>query len=105
MRYSKESSKYNVRNGWEHRCVVCGDVFQCRSKYGKYCSQRCANDAAIARRKLAMNARREQAVCCKVCGNPIAQNPLDKIRLYCSAACKQRAYRARKGAQSPRVPL
>ncbi len=105
MLYSKESSKYNVPFGWDHKCVVCGDAFQCLSRYGKYCSQRCANDAAIAKRKRIMKARREGIKYCRVCRKPMEQNPQDKIRLYCSAACKQRAYRARKRAQTPRVPI
>ena len=105
MLYSKEISKFKCKNGMEFTCVVCGDAFKCLSRYGKYCSQRCANDAAIAKRKRIMDARREWADRCKVCGKCIEQNQKDKIRRYCSAACKQKAYRARKRAQAPRVPL
>ena len=105
MLYSKESTKFNRRYGMDFKCVVCKDAFKSRNRYAKYCSQRCANDAAIAKRKRMMEARREWADHCKVCGKQIEQDPTTKIRRYCSAACKQRMYRAKKRAQAPRVPL
>jgi len=76
--------------------VVCGDKFDTNQSYTKYCSQRCANDAAIARRKERTNKKREQYAVCPVCGKPIEQNEKTKIRRYCSNSCKQKAYRARK---------
>ncbi|NUR62377.1 MAG: hypothetical protein HOV87_27530 [Catenulispora sp.] len=37
-----------------------------------------------------------------MCGSLIGDNGLGRPRLYCSAACKQRAYRARIWAGTPR---
>lgn len=105
MRYNKENTKFNRRYGMDFKCAVCGDEFKSRSRYAKYCSRRCANDAAIAKRKRKTDARREWANHCKACGQPMEQDPAAKIRRYCSAACKQSAYRARKRAQAPRVSL
>ena len=102
MPYTKEESKFRHERSfygdgwWERTCVVCGDKFDTNQSYAKYCSQRCANDAAIARRKERMNKRRDQYSVCPICGNPIEQNEKTKIRRYCSNSCKQKAYRARK---------
>ncbi len=102
MLYSKEATKFRRKRSfygdgwWELTCVVCGDKFDSNQSYGKYCSQRCANDAAIAKRKEIVNEKRKAASKCAVCGQPIQQDDFSKIRRYCSNACKQKAYRERK---------
>lgn len=37
-----------------------------------------------------------QVVACQVCGQQIAQEQTGRMRRYCSAACKQEAYRQRR---------
>ncbi|MDL2237289.1 hypothetical protein LJC56_05610 [Christensenellaceae bacterium OttesenSCG-928-K19] len=97
MLYTKEGSilkcsrKWGGGDFWPCTCAVCGD-----KSYYKYCSQRCANDAAIARRKAKANAKRLEHTKCSVCEKPIEQNLKNKIRKYCSNACKQKAYRLKK---------
>ena len=81
--------------GFEGKCLVCGDAFS-SSREAKYCSSRCVNDAAIAVRKAKADAKREAVKTCIVCSQPIEQSPSAKVKLYCGAACKQRAYRAKQ---------
>lgn len=96
--YSKEATRIEKRyrvfgvGGFKGKCVVCGDAF-ISSREAKYCSQRCINDAAIAARKAKAEAKRQAAKVCAVCGQSVDQTPSAKIRVYCSQACKQRAYR------------
>lgn len=102
--YTKEDTKYNAKRTpycdhgamWTHNCIVCGDEFQCNRMRGKYCSSRCANDAAIQRRQARMAEKRAAASHCTICGAGIEQDHGTKIRKYCSNSCKQKAYRARK---------
>ena len=102
MPYSKEATKFNrtrshYGDGWlTCACDVCGDEFASNQSYAKYCSQRCANDAAIAKRKQKVTAKKALSTKCVVCGQPIEQDNWTKVRKYCSTACKQRAYRTRK---------
>jgi len=99
MLYSKESTRIENRYSSDiffHTgiCAVCGDKFKCRNTLTKYCSQRCTNDAQIARRRAKMEQKRANAKKCTVCGESITQDSV-KIRAYCSTACKQKAYRQR----------
>jgi hypothetical protein len=41
---------------------------------------------------------------CRTCREPIEQPPSGGLRLYCSAACRQAAYRRRKVGASPGAP-
>ncbi|TDE27608.1 TetR/AcrR family transcriptional regulator [Actinomadura sp. 6K520] len=41
------------------------------------------------------------AAACPVCGAPVAETAAGRPRTYCSRACRQRAYRARKTTGSP----
>lgn len=99
MLYTKENTKFNVKpspykDGWhEKACVECGDKFFCNRHTGKYCSQRCVNDAMMRRRKQRNSERRIRQTNCLVCDTPIIQKEYCKIRRYCSNACKQKAYR------------
>ena len=87
---------YNIARGI---CAHCGQEFYQRTPlyYGrqslKYCSERCRNDAYIARRRQRHKAALNKI--CTVCGRAYTAKKTDS--LYCGAACKQKAYRqARK---------
>lgn len=74
-------------------CKHCGLEFLAGRKGTLYCSYRCVNDSHIESRKAKATARRKNT--CLICGNSIEQTNA-KITLYCSPACKQKAYRQRK---------
>ena len=104
MPYSKENTRvdrspnpYHANYYSDKNCTVCGDVFKSSrdQPHGKYCSQRCINDAYMARRRARAEAKRASAVACAVCATPMPQGT-GKIRAYCTGACKQKAYRMRK---------
>ena len=80
---------------YDKACAFCGDAFKASRPRGKYCSQRCANDAYIAWRRMKMEQKRAKAKTCILCSAPVLQGK-GRIRLYCSAACKQKAYRNRR---------
>jgi len=96
--YSKKSSKKgsNMVYATNRLCAHCGDSFRGITS-AKYCSDRCVNDAYIARRRDRAKLRRANAKNCVVCDTPVEQAGGNvKIKLYCSNACKQKAYRQRK---------
>ena len=78
------------RNGLHLRkCPVCGSFID---KWNHiYCSQRCINDAYMARRRQRHEAELKKV--CVVCGEKFTAKRKDA--LYCSNACKQAAYRKR----------
>lgn len=96
--YTKEQTKYrDVGDDWGGvvRCAYCGDEMP--NAYGRrYCSQRCANDAYMARRRDRQKEQRSKV--CPVCGKHFEAER--KSAVYCSRACKQKAYR-RRSAQLP----
>lgn len=85
---SGRAVKY-YQDGVTH-CAYCGDEIP-NAFRRKYCSYRCANDAYIARRREKQEAAREKV--CAVCGERF--NAKRKDAVYCSSACKQKAYRQR----------
>lgn len=74
-------------------CKHCGLEFLASRINTKYCSYRCVNDSYIERRKAKVTANRKRF--CVVCGNSLEQTNAKPV-LYCSPACKQKAYRKRK---------
>lgn len=74
-------------------CPQCGTPFFCKTESyhtgRKYCSDRCTNDAYIARRDARRRATREKT--CPVCGERFQAERKDTV--YCSPACKQKQYR------------
>lgn len=96
--HSRIEREYRVYSGQlNHRgtCKVCGDTFRSFSPLARYCSRRCANDAAIEARKVARVTRRAAGAVCS-CGAVIEAGPTGRIPRHCSAACRQRAYRQRQ---------
>jgi len=101
MQYSKAATRVDkaitpgLANYYRDKtCIVCGDSFKSNNYYAKYCSQRCVNDAHIARRRNKVANKRAKAKACAVCAAPLTQADT-KIKAYCSNACKQKAYRLR----------
>lgn len=94
-RVDKSLSPFLANIYYDKTCIVCGDSFKSGRPHGKYCSQRCINDAYILRRRKRTDEKRDKASLCIVCHTPITQN-IGKIKQYCSNACKQKAYRMRK---------
>ena len=79
-------------------CPYCGKVFYTRNKRQIYCpdtgcGSSCALKANKERRK-ELHAEECQKTCI-VCGHTFTAKKVDA--LYCSAACKQKAYRRRVG--------
>ena len=101
MLYKKENtrieSRYRVYGGLDYSgtCAWCGDSFKAAAPHAMYCSQRCANDAAMERRRQRAQQHKATHNHCEVCGEPIEQGP-GKVRKYCSNKCKQQAYRRKR---------
>ena len=57
-----------------------------------YCSKRCKNDALMRRR--AARPKERRLITCPTCGNPFEASR--KNAVFCSNACRQKAYRLRK---------
>ena len=98
MLYNKETSKRGSQKSYAtyRPCVHCGDSFKGITS-AKYCSDRCVNDAYIIRRRERAQLRRANAQNCVMCDASVEQGDgCVKIRLYCSNACKQKAYRQRR---------
>ena len=85
-----------LRDGWARPCEYCGrGVVRARGLTGRhvFCCRRCAwsyyNERAKRRR-----AKAREGKVCPVCGATFT--PARKDAVYCSNACRQRGYRARK---------
>jgi uncharacterized OB-fold protein len=80
---------------WKLQCHNCGRIFYTeRADYSriKFCKQECQQAMA---NKMAKEARRERNLKqCKQCGQVFQAKKADTV--YCSHACKQKAYRGRR---------
>ena len=89
------------REGWAWRkaykiiCPICGETAYTFRSYQKYCSYDCKIKAS-GKRSNARKKRPIKVTKCTVCGKTFTAR--DKA-LYCSNACRQRAYRARTTLQ------
>lgn len=75
------------------KCNFCNVLFEPEHSNEKYCSLECIKNANNQRRKSRTQDKRKDT--CLICGNPIEQTNAKPV-LYCSPACKQKAYRQRK---------
>ena len=82
---------------YEVKCLFCGNIFDSYSMKSRYCTDRCKGDAFIEWRRKRGAKKRAKASKCAVCATPLQQD-WGKIRIYCSNACKQKAYRKRRDA-------
>ena len=80
---------------WKLQCHNCGRIFYTeRADYYriKFCKQECQQEKA---NKTAKEARRERnRKLCRQCGQTFQAKKADAV--YCSHACKQKAYRGRR---------
>ena len=97
---------------YKFNCIICGKA-SATDLPAMYCSYDCNWKAENKRLKLARSKRRAAKTTCKCCGGPMAQVANDKppnsnpwiqvtgrYKCYCSAACRQRAYRQRAAGAS-----
>ncbi len=92
--YEKEAPERQYKHWTEYRthkliCEHCGSEFYCRNYLAEYCSNRCRNDANVARRKQRKQVEREKI--CSICGIPFIAARRDAV--FCSAKCRQKNYR------------
>jgi hypothetical protein len=93
-------------------CEVCERTFRPARRDARFCSQACKQRAYRRRvdpevgsihrerqRQTHINITKQETrkqIVCAVCGWEFERSILETNRIYCSNACKQRAYRARK---------
>ena len=84
-----------------HSCLACGRplfIWRRGVQCADYCSHGCQLDAANARRRQRSATRRGAQRRCVICGEAFTPKRTDSE--YCSAACKQAAYRQRLKANA-----
>lgn len=85
------------------KCAQCGQVYTPLRKTGRYCSNACRQAAFKARRRKARKRAGTSAQSalivhtCPHCTRTWLDRP-NTLRVYCSGACTQAAYKARKRA-------
>lgn len=90
-------ARWHERVGHDHTgcyrraCSVCGKVFYAGMPHASLCSERCNQNATLARRRAAR--RRERMRHCPRCGHAFIARRRDAI--YCSNACRQAVQRQR----------
>ncbi len=83
-------------------CEACGRPVVSRERRNRlyiYCSERCAR-RLYNRHRSEKRARARRSTCCSACGEQMSPSRSDAR--YCSNACRQRAYRERKGLAARR---
>ena len=95
-----KTHRYPIR---PRKCKRCGQVFTPRYKLAKYCSNACrqaGHKARHKRKRKASAAAAEAGLIVHTCPH-CRRNFLDRVhtlRVYCTGACTQAAYKARKRA-------
>jgi ferredoxin len=91
-------------------CEHCGQAFGAARRDAKFCGAACrvaagrparqTADARRAARAVALETKRSQSInrTCDVCGRPFQIDATQTAKIYCSAACRQKAHRRRRGA-------
>ena len=90
----------NTSGCHKRTCYVCGRVFYAGMPHARLCSERCNQDATLARRRAARARGRRRR--CPRCGTVFVARRRDAV--YCSNACRQAAYRQRQ-ARRPALRL
>ena len=88
-RIDKNYRVFAAALGYEGACALCGDAFKASNSNAHYCSQRCKNDAGMARRKLRVQGSHKKT--CEHCLDKFTASRRDAK--FCSAKCKQAHYR------------
>jgi len=92
-----DMAEWHARMGGDHTscyqrvCSVCGKVFYAGMPHASLCSERCNQDAVLARRREARRASRTRE--CGRCGKSFEASRRDAV--YCSNACRQAMHRRR----------
>ena len=85
------------------KCTECGSPFALKHPLHRYCGAKCRRNAYIKRRRRKIHRDQIdhwQTVVCPRCGTLIPPTLTHrKDTIYCSVACKQAIYRARKKRQ------
>jgi len=83
---------YDQRSGmFRHTCPMCGDVFLSRRRSGvKFCGSTCRKRASDGHKKWVTSFK------CAHCGGIGSLKQPFQHKKYCSNACRQAAYRARR---------
>lgn len=101
LHYDKwQKEGWDCRKAYKIICPVCGETAYTFRSYQKYCSYDCKIKAS-GKRSNARKKRPLTATKCAVCGETFTAR--DKA-LYCSNACRQRAYRMREALQIHNTP-
>lgn len=88
-----------IFKGTTRECVVCGNVFELRSRDAKCCSSDC--QIILTNRKLKENGTRTERTLkkeCVICGTVYYVSPFHGYSTYCSKACADRAWNYKKRA-------
>lgn len=96
----QEELKMRCFEGYDIRRVICGGCgrefyTQVRSK--KYCGHLHCPDVAYHKTLKQRRLINRQNTICVVCGRPFTPKRIDGV--YCSNACRQKAYRQRLSSQ------
>lgn len=99
-------------------CEICGDEFTAKRSDARYCSGTCQRQGYRRKRgaKSREEAQRENAerkkatfvtVLCNQCGKAYESNKQGRLALYCSDACRQKAYdtRQRENTENNAKPI
>jgi len=96
-RFQGDMAEWHARVGHDHTgcyrrtCSVCGKEFYAGMPHASLCSERCNQDAVLARRRAARRVGRTRR--CARCGNVFIARRRDAV--YCSNACRQAMHRRR----------
>jgi hypothetical protein len=85
------SAPFNLKPKRGHTCQMCGTIFLSIRRTGvKYCSATCRKRASNGHKTWNTHRR------CEQCGKGYTISQPHQWHRYCSNACRQAAYRARK---------
>jgi hypothetical protein len=96
-RFQADLAQWHARFGGDHTgcyqrtCSVCAKVFYATMPHASLCSERCNQNAVLARRREARRA--EHSKTCPRCHRTFVARRKDGV--YCSNACRQASHRVR----------
>jgi len=89
--YERDLAKGILSKIRKTQCCYCGKVFYTEIKSKKYCDNRiCGEKALKIKRRIQRYDNRVNTIC-QTCGKSFTPKRSDAI--YCSSACRQKAYR------------
>lgn len=106
--YPPHKANFIISGRYIFTCECCGDRYGAMACHAKYCSDacrvrasrirngRCANRREAARKAADTKAWLSDKIVCECCGEEFGRPRSQGLRMYCSNACKQKAYRQRR---------